>query len=185
MSSLIEVFQLNPMASAFGTAGLFGQLVWPLFRQRRTIMSLQFAIAANYSLHYALIDAWSGAGMASLGAIQSAIAVVAGDRPWLRRVSLALLPVAVAICYATWHGLPSILALTTLSLIMIGRMQRDTLHVRILLLTAAPFGMAHDVLLGATPALIGGIVSVVVAVAMLAREIRERRSPRFADALPA
>ncbi len=177
MSALVDVFHLNPAASAFGTLGLVCQLVWPLFRQHRTIMSVQFGIGASYSLHYALMGAWTGAGLAGLGATQSAIVFLAGDRPWLRRVSFALLPMAVAICYATWCGLPSILALTALTLVMIGRMQRDTLHVRILLLTAAPFGMAHDILLGATPALIGGIVSGVVAVVMLAREIRERRWP--------
>ena len=128
MSALVDIFQLNPAASAFGTAGLVCQLVWPLFRRRRTIMSVQFGIGASYSLHYALMDAWSGAGLAGLGATQSAIVFLAGDRPWLRWVSFALLPVAVAICYATWSGLPSILALTALTLIMIGRMQRDTLQ---------------------------------------------------------
>ena len=69
-------------------------------------------------------------------------------------------------------------ALTAVTLIMIGRMQRDTLQLRILLLTAAPFGMGYDILVGATPALIGGIVSLAVAVIMLAREIRERRWAR-------
>jgi hypothetical protein len=175
MSALVDIFQLNPAASAFGTAGLVCQLAWPLFRRHRTIMSVQFGVGANYGLHYALMDAWSGAGLAGLGAMQSAIAFLAGDRPWLRWVSFAFLPVAVAVCYATWCGLPSMLALTALTLIMIGRMQRDPLQVRILLLTATPFGMGYDILVGAAPALVGGIVSGAVAVVMLAREIRERR----------
>ena len=177
MSTLIDVFQLNPVASAFGAAGLVFQLVWPLFRQRRTIMSMQFGIGASYSLHYALMDAWSGAGVAGLGATQSAIAFLGGDR-WLRRISYAFLPVAAAICYATWSGLPSILALTAMTLVMIGRMQRDTLRVRIVLLTAAPFGLLHDVLVGAAPALVGGIISAIIALVMLAREVKERRGAR-------
>ena len=178
MSAFVDYFELHPVASAFGVAGLAFQLTWPLFRRRRTIMSMQFGIAASYSTQYALIGAWSGAGVAGLGATQSAIALLAGDRPWLRQVSIAFLPVAAVICYATWHGLPSVLALTAMTLIVLGRMQRDTLQVRILLLSAAPFGMAHDILVGATPALIGGVVSALIAVAMLAREVRERRSPK-------
>lgn len=176
MSAFVDQFQLHPVASAFGTAGLFFQLVWPLFRQRRTIMSMQFGLAASYSLQYALMGAWSGAGVAGLGATQSAISYFAGDRAWLRQVSIAFLPAAMVICYVTWHGLPSILALTAVSLLIIGRTQRDTLRVRMLLLAAAPFGMTHDILVGAAPALCGGIVSAIIATVMLAREVRARRS---------
>jgi hypothetical protein len=179
--SPLAIFQDNPAAAAFGTIGLVCQLVWPLFRRHRAILSVQFGIGASYSLHYALIDAWSGAGVAGLGATQSAIAILAGDRPWLRWVGLACLPVVVAICYATWSGLPTMFALAAVTLIIIGRMQRDTLQLRLLLLTAAPFGMGYDILVGAAPALVGGIVSTMIASAMVVREIRLRSARRAGD----
>jgi hypothetical protein len=170
---------IHPLAAAFGTAGLVCQLVWPMLRRRKAILSLQFGIGANYSLSYALMDAWSGAGVAALGATQTAMTILAGDRPELRLFGIACLPTVAAISYATWSGLPSIFALTAVTLIMVGRMQHDTLRLRLLLLSAAPFGMAYDILVGATPALVGGIVSATIAVFGLAREIRERRAARL------
>jgi hypothetical protein len=175
MNGVTQIFLENPLAAAFGTVGLACQLAWPLFRAHRAIMSVQFGIGADYSVHYALLDAWSGAGVAGLGATQSALAFFAGERPWLRRAGLIFLPIVAATCYATWSGLPTLFALTAVTLIMIGRLQQDTLRLRILLLAAAPFGVGYDVLVGAAPALIGGITSATIATAMLAREIRRRR----------
>jgi len=175
MDGFLAVFQENPLAVAFGAAGLFCQLIWPLFQDRRAIMTAQFGIGADYSMHYALLGAWSGAGVAGLGATQSALAFFAGDRPWLRNVGYVFLPVVGLIGYLTWSGIESAFALAAVTLIMVGRMQSDTLRLRILLLTAAPFGMAYDIAVGAAPALIGGIVSAIIAVTMLVREIRSRR----------
>lgn len=175
MDGFLDVFQENPLAAAFGFAGLFCQLIWPVFRARRAIMTAQFGIGADYSLHYALLGAWSGAGVAGLGATQSALAFFAGDRPWVQNVGYFFLPVVGVIGYLTWSGIESAFALAAVTLIMIGRMQSDTLRLRILLLVAAPFGMAYDIVVGATPALIGGGVSATIAVTMLVREIKSRR----------
>jgi hypothetical protein len=179
MDGFLDVFQQNPWAAAFGAAGLFCQLIWPVFRARRAIMTAQFGIGADYSLHYALLGAWSGAGVAGLGATQSALAFLAGDRPWLRYVGYVLLPVVGVIGYLTWSGIESAFALAAVTLIMVGRMQSDTLRLRILLLAAAPFGMAYDIAVSALPALIGGMVSTIIAVSMLVREIRSRRPARL------
>jgi hypothetical protein len=175
MDGLLDVFRENPLATAFGAAGLLCQLIWPVLRDHRAIMSVQFGIGADYSIHYALLDAWSGAGVAGLGALQSAMAYFYGERPWFRRVGLVFLPVVAAISYATWSGWETVFAFIAVALIMVGRVQKDTLRLRILLLAAAPFGMAYDVLVGAAPALAGGGVSAVIAGSMLIREIRLRR----------
>lgn len=177
MEAVIDSFLENRSAAAFGAAGLLCQLIWPVFHARRTIMTVQFGIGADYSLHYALLDAWSGAGVAGTGAIQSALAFFFGDRPWFRWVGLAFLPIVAAICYVTWTGPVTLLAFAAVSLIMVGRLQSDTLRLRVLLLAAAPFGAAYDVIVGAVPALVGGMVSAAVAAAMLVRELRERRQP--------
>jgi len=178
MDGFLDVVQENPLAVAFGAAGLFCQLIWPLFRARRAIITAQFGVGADYSLHYALLGAWSGAGVAGLGATQSALAFFAGDRPWLRNAGYVFLPVVGVIGYLTWSGIESAFALTAVTLIMLGRLQSDTLRLRILLLAASPFGMAYDIAVGALPALMGGCVSTIIAVTMLAREIRSRRPAR-------
>jgi hypothetical protein len=175
MDGFLDVFQENPLAAAFGFAGLFCQLIWPVFRARRAIMTAQFGIGADYSLHYALLGAWSGAGVAGLGATQSALAFFAGDQPWLKNAGYFFLLVVGVIGYLTWSGIESAFALAAVTLIMIGRMQSDTLRLRTLLLAASPFGMAYDIVVGATPALMGGIISAIIAVSMLVREIRSRR----------
>jgi hypothetical protein len=101
-----------------------------------------------------------------------------GQRVWFRRIGLVFLPVVATVCYATWSGPETLFAFAAVALIMIGRLQSDTLRLRILLLAAAPFGMGYDVLVGAVPALAGGGVSAIIASAMLMREIRLRRQAR-------
>lgn len=185
MTALVDVMQEHPVATAFGVLGLIFQLIWPVFRAHRAIMRVQFGIGADYSIHYALLDAWSGAGVAGLGALQSALAYFYGERPWFRRVGLIFLPVVAVISYATWIGAPTLLAFTAVTLIMLGRLQRDTLRLRILLLAAAPFGMGYDIVVGAAPALVGGGVSASIAAAMLVREIKARRPTVVVGARPA
>ena len=182
MGNFAEIVQENPLAVAFGAMGLLCQLIWPVLRARKAIMTAQFGIGADYGVQYALLGAWSGAGVAGLGALQSALAFFAGERPWLHRAGFLFLPVVGAVCYATWSGIASFFALAAVTLVMVGRLQHDTLRLRILLLAAAPFGIGYDVMVGALPALIGAIVSASIAAAMLIREIRLRR--RAAGANP-
>ncbi|MCB1500343.1 MAG: YgjV family protein [Bauldia sp.] len=175
MSGVAQMIIDNPAATAFGAAGLACQLAWPLFRSQRKILAVQFGIGADYSLHYALLGATSGAGVAALGAAQTALRLLAGERPWLRWAGLGFLPIVAAICWATWCGPASACALAAVTLIMVGRMQDDTLRLRLFMLAAAPFGMGYDILVGAAPALIGGIASAIIAVIALFREIRARQ----------
>lgn len=184
MDGIAEIFLENPVATAFGAMGLLCQLIWPLFRAHRSIISVQFGIGADYSIHYALLDAWSGACVAGLGATQSALVFLVGDRPWFRWAGLVFLPIVVVICYVTWSGLSTLLAFAAVTLTMVGRMQSNTLRLRILLLAAAPFGMGYDFLVGAAPALIGAVASATISAAILVREIRSRRQSVLVEAVP-
>lgn len=172
MKAIAEAFLANPLATVFGVMGLACQLIWPLFRTRKAIVAVQFGVGADYSVHYALLDAWSGAGVAGLGAAQSALAFFCGNRPWFRWVGLVFLPVVASISYVTWSGPPTVCAFAAVTLIMLGRLQRDTLSLRVLQLAAAPFGMSYDIMVGAAPALMGSVVSATIAIVMLVREIR-------------
>ncbi len=175
MAELMQIFQENPLAVLFGTMGLACQLIWPLFGARKAMLSAQFGIGANYGIQYALLDAWSGAGIACMGATQTAIAFFAGDRPWLRKLGLVFLPALGGVCYITWSGTASFFALTACALVMLGRLQKDTLRLRLFLLAAAPFGISYDVTVGAPVALVGAITSATIATIMLVREFHARR----------
>jgi hypothetical protein len=174
MGEFAQTFVDNPLAAAFGMMGLLCQMIWPIFRVRKAIMSVQFGIGADYGVQYALLDAWSGAGVCCIGATQTLVAFFAGERPWLRFVGIGFLPVAGAVSYFTWSGIASFFALVAVTLIMIGRLQKDTVKLRMFLLAAAPFGMSYDIAVGALPALMGGMISAVIAAAMLVREIKAR-----------
>jgi len=185
MSGILAQFADAPLAAAFGTAGLAGQLVWPLFRSRLRILSTQIGIASCYATQYAFLGQWSGAGVCSVGATQSLISLLAGDRPWLRWLGLGFIPLVGLITYLTWSGAASAFAMTACCLVMIGRMQRDTLRMRIIMLCASPFGIGYDLTVGAAPALMGAILSACIGLAALRREILLRRGPEGGDLLPA
>lgn len=174
----ISLITEHPAAVTFGAAGLACQLAWPLFSSRRTMLSVQIGIGTNYSVQYALIDAWSGAGVCALGATQTVIALLAGKRPWLRWMGLAFLPVIAAVCVLTWSGLASICSLTACTLIMLGRLQRDTVRIRCLMLAAAPFAITYDLAVGSAAGLLGACLSAALTALTLRREIRKRSSGR-------
>ncbi|MCI5075889.1 YgjV family protein [Oricola sp.] len=174
MNGINQLLQDAPLAAVFGAAGLMCQLAWPLFRSRRKILAVQLGIGSSYAASYALLDAWSGVGVCSVGATQTLIALIAGDRPWLRRMGFVFIPVVGAISFATWSGIASFFAMTACCLIMIGRMQRDTLAMRCFLVAASPFGIGYDLTVGAAPALAGAIISAGLGFAALIRELNAR-----------
>lgn len=176
MATMTNILMEQPVAAAFGVAGLACQLIWPLFSERKTMLGVQMGIGTNYGAQYALLDAWSGAGVCALGALQTLIAFLAGDCPWLRWLGLACLPVVLLIGALTWSGVSSFFALTACSIVMLGRLQKDEIRLRKFMLAAAPFGMSYDLSVGAAPALIGACVSATLAATMLRREIRKRRA---------
>ena len=174
MGEFTQTFLENPMAAAFGTMGLLCQIIWPVFRARKAIMTVQFGIGADYGMQYALLHAWTGAGVCCIGAVQSAVAFFAGERAWLRQIGIAFLPIAGVVSYVTWSGIASLFALAAVTLVMVGRLQQDAVRLRIFLLAAAPFGIGYDIAVGALPALLGGVISAFIAAIMLVREVRAR-----------
>ena len=174
MSMTLNTLLDNPTAAVFGAAGLACQLAWPLFSKRRSMLAVQMGVGSNFAVQYALLDAWSGTAVCALGASQTLVALLVGERPWLRYVGLAFLPAVVAAGLATWAGLHTLFALSALTLVMIGRLQQDTVRLRQFMLAAIPFGMSYDLSVGAAPALIGAFISLVIGFGALRRELRKR-----------
>ena len=174
MTSIQTLFAEAPLAVSFGAAGLAGQLAWPLLRRRAHILTAQLGIASSYATQYALMGHWSGTGVCSVGAAQTVIAMVAGDRPWLRYLGLGFIPVVGLISYLTWSGIASAFAMTACCLVMLGRMQRDILRMRMIMLCASPFAISYDLTVGAAPALVGAILSALIGLAAFRREWRAR-----------
>jgi hypothetical protein len=174
MSDLVRLFSEHPLSAMFGCLGFTCLIAWPFFHTRAVILSLQFGGAVFYGLHYALLGAWTGTGMTALGASQTLAALLLASHPRARYVALGFLPLAAGMTWFTWNGAPSLCAGFALTLIMLGRMQLDEIRLRLLLLSAAPFGMSYDVLVGSLPGLAGGIVAASINACMLARTFNAR-----------
>lgn len=164
------------LATGFGAAGLSAQLVWPLFRGRTAILGVQLAASCSYSASYAFAGHDTAAAICLIGAVQTTVALIGGDRPWLSRIGYIFLPVVLIAAILTYSGLPSLLAATACCLIMLGRLQRDTLRLRAVQLGASPFGAAHDLIVGAWPCLAGALLSFLIAATALRREMQSRRA---------
>ena len=177
MTALTEtLMQSDMMATAFGSAALAGQVAWPLLKKREHILTLQLGIAAAYAAHYGLQGVTSGATVCLVGATQTTIALLAGDRPWLSRMGLGFIPLVCLVGALTFSGPATILAVTACCLIMLGRLQSDTVRMRALMLAASPFGITHDIFTGAYPALAGALLSAAIAATAFHRELASRRS---------
>jgi len=158
------------VAPFFGAAGLAARVISPLFARRDQILTAQLAASCLFAANYMLMSQQTATAVCLIGAIQTTVALIAGDRPWLSRMGYVCLPVVLVIGVATFSGLPTILAVTACCLMMIGRLQQDLMRMRLIQLCASPFGAAHDIVVGAWPCLVGAIVSFVIAAAAFDRE---------------
>jgi hypothetical protein len=184
MGTLYNQFLDNPLASVFGIVGLVCLAIWPVFHSRATIMAAQLAIGIAYALHYALLEAWTGAAVTLVGALQALSTLHLSAERRLRFIAFAFLPIPGFIAAATWVGVPSLLAATALTLIMIGRMQSDEYRMRLVLLAAAPIGMAHDLMIGSLPAFAGGAIAMLIGAVILWRLTDTRHPPITVDPRP-
>ncbi|MDA5093729.1 YgjV family protein [Aliiroseovarius sp. KMU-50] len=174
MTIITETILAPTAAQAFGFAGLAAQMVWPLFRKRKAMLSVQLSASCTYAASYVLMGQSTAAAVCLTGATQNVITMLAGDHKWLSRISYVFLLIAVTVGIMTYAGLPSILAVTASCLNMIGRMQSDVLRMRGVQLSASPFGATHDVIVGAWPALAGAVVAFSIAITAFRREWHHR-----------
>jgi len=171
---------IDPAAAPiFGIVGLAAQVAWPVFRSRETMLTVQLGATCSFATSYALMGQETATAVCLTGAIQTTVALLAGDRPWLNRMGYVFLPLVLAIGLFTYSGLTTILAVTACCLTMIGRLQTDTLRMRGVQLTASPFGAAHDFVAGAWPCLAGALISFSIAATAFRREFNARSRQRL------
>ncbi len=170
MTLLQDMMISTTPAMVFGFTGLTGQIAWSFFRKRDTILMIQLGIAICYATQYALLGQKTGTCVCLIGATQTTIALIAGDRPFLHKLGYAFIPLVLILGLLTWSGAHCAFAMSACCLVMLGRMQNDTLRMRAIMLAAAPFGIGYDISTGAIPALIGAMLSAVTAAMNLRRE---------------
>ncbi|WP_088346884.1 MULTISPECIES: YgjV family protein [Rhodomicrobium] len=165
------------LPSFFGLFGMLCLAVWPLFRSRVAMLSVQLAAVSGLSLHYALLGVTTAATVDGLGALQIALVLVLGTRSELRWIGYLLAIAMVASSVVTWQGTVSLLAATGMALIAIGRLQERAGPMRALVLAGGPFWLAHDLMVG-SPVAVADAASLAFGLGRLAWERIKRRRPR-------
>ena len=167
---------IDPSAAPlFGVAGLAARMASPVFARREPILMAQLAASCLFATSYSLMGQQTATSVCLIGATQTTVALIAGERPWLNRMGYIFLPIVLAMGATTYSGLPTVLAVTACCLMMIGRLQKDLMRMRGIQLCASPFGAAHDIVVGAWPCLAGALLSFTIAAAAFRRE-RSRRA---------
>ena len=156
---------------------------WPLFRSRTAMLLVQLAALSWLSMHYALVDAWTGAAVNLLGTIQIVTCLFLGDRH--RWVGYALAVLMVGASVATWQGAVSALAAVGMALVAIGRAQTNAGTMRLIVLAGGPFWLAHDLLIR-SPIAIADAACLLIGlwVVMRQRTATPRALPPSASSFP-
>lgn len=156
----------------FGLGGMACLAMWPLLRSLNAMLTVQLVALVGLGLHYALLGVWTAAAVNLIGVLQIAAAIVLGGRPQFRWLGYVLAGLVVAASIFTWQGVLSLLACIGMALVAIGRVQRDAMRMRVLVLAGGPFWLVHDVLI-ASPVAIADAASMAIGLWQLGRARRD------------
>ncbi|MBY6260527.1 YgjV family protein [Azospirillum sp. 412522] len=172
------------LAQLFGFCGTIGGMLWPFFRSRTGMLLVQLVPCLCFALHFAMLDAPTGAALNGLAALQVAAALALGTRPAFRIVYLLILPVIAAAMAVTWTGVPSAFAAAGMALISLARYQTQVARFRGTMLVALPCWFMHNSLVGSVPAMISDVTGIIVNAWMLLRGTGMAPSPPESGATP-
>jgi hypothetical protein len=173
----MNAFDLSTPAGLCGIAATAGLAVWPLFRTRRVMLSLQLGALALLSLHYALLGVTTAAIVNGLGTLQLIACLAFGTHPRLRYLGYGLAALMVAASIVTWQGLISLLCTGGNVVIAFGRLQTDANRMRLLVLAGTPFWLLHDILIESPVMLADGLSLLIGVVALVWRNGGSTRRP--------
>ena len=174
MERFLVVIADDPAAAVAGLAGMACLAAWPLFRRRSTMLTTYIGNNLAFAVHYGLLHHWTAVAMNGLMGVQTVAAIWLVRWPWLRWPYYALMPALGAASLVTWHGLPSVFAATATALSTLGRMQRNDIVLRTLLLASTPCWTAHDLMVGSLPGLVADLLSMTTGAAMLLHRLSSR-----------
>src|SRR5262245_42078040 len=169
MERFLAVVAADPAAAMAGLAGMVCLAAWPLFRRRSAMLMTYIGNNIAFAVHYGLLHHWTAVAMNGLLGVQTLAAIWLERWPWLRWAYYALVPALGAASFVTWHGLPSVLAAMATAFSTLGRMQRNEIVLRMLLLASTPCWTAHDLMVGSLPGLVADLLSMATGATMLLR----------------
>lgn len=174
---------LTEPAVAIGFLGTIAGMLWPLAPSRVGMLVAQGIAGALFTVHYALIGAWTGGALNALATLQVVAAIPLGTRSGFRRVYLLTIPVLALLMAVTWHGWPSAFAAAAMALMSLGRYQLDEARFRACFLAALPCWFGHNFLVGSVPGMVSDTMGMANNSLMFAHLLwRRRKAQQTADA---
>ena len=174
MESMFAIAADNPMACGAGLVGMISLAIWPLFRTRSAMLTVYICNNLAFVLHYGLLHDWTASSMNALMSVQTIVAIWIAKDERLRWVYYVLMFVLAGMTLATWHGLPSFLAAMAAGFSTIGRMQRNEIALRALVLASVPFWLTHDIVVSSMPGFTADVLSLAIGSAMLLQRLYAR-----------
>ena len=163
----MNAFDPSTPAGLCGIFATVGLVIWPVFRTRGVMLSLQLVALALLSLHYGLMGVTTAAIVNALGTLQLVACLAFGTHPRLRILGYGLAGIMVLSSVATWQGFHSALSLGGNLVIAFGRLQTRAETVRLIVLAGMPFWLLHDLLIG-SPVVLADALSLAIGVVALA-----------------
>ncbi len=162
-----------------GTATLAGIALvsFPLANGRRAILGLQFVIGAAIASHYALLGVTAAVAVNLLGCAQVLLSLWSDRRPRLAVVGYALIPAMGLAAVVSWDGPISALAAAAMAAIAFGRMAKDELSMRLLLMVGGSLWFAHDLMIEAWIIACVDVVSIALGILAISSRWRGAAMP--------
>ncbi|MFT5515456.1 MAG: hypothetical protein ACI80V_001582, partial [Rhodothermales bacterium] len=148
------------LASIIGYIGVATNTVWPFFRTRAVMLSLQAFGAFIFATHFGLLGANTAMLLMVAAGLQALVAIPLEDRPGFRRIYIATLPVIALLMLLSWQGLSSLFAAFGMAMISLGRYQVNLIRFRIFLVGCVPFWIVHNVMVWSVPGLTSDALTI-------------------------
>lgn len=158
------------IATLFGLAGVVANTLWPLIKQRKKLLAGQLIACVLMAIHFALLNAVTGAVIMTMAGIQAALAIPLEEHPRFRQLYLLSALLTPLLCWLTWQGWASLFSSLALILFCLGNLQLDMLRLRRLLLACILAWVAHNLLAGSYPALISNALALATSLYGLWRQ---------------
>lgn len=165
---LHDVLNADPLTVLTGTGAILFLTFGPAFKSRNGILLAQLAASTCFLGHYLSLGILAAAAVNVLSFTQTVAALLAARSAAMNRLGYGLI-LLMGICGVwLWQGPTSLLSVTAMSLIALGRMQMDPLRLRLLLLLGGSLWVAHDLINQAWFALAADVGALIVGLMALA-----------------
>ncbi|OEJ67742.1 YgjV family protein [Magnetovibrio blakemorei] len=171
---MLDILLAHPAANLVGIVCVALGATWPLYKTRSSLLWAQVAVHGAFSLHFYLLEAFTGSIMNALGGVQAISAIPLGTRPGFKIIYLLSLPLIALGAYLTWQGWPSVFSSLALALFSLARYQSTILPLRLLMMLGIVCWTVHDVLVMSIPGLSADALSLTTSLWMIFVEHRKR-----------